>query len=104
RVRLTRNGLAVITLDQPIEDLPLIKCTEQILELPAQGAPQPGQDQWSIGMTILRALLDSIDRRIVLHVHGHEHEIRFTTTAQVRHTLRLDRYVIYTFRRIERDG
>ncbi|MFL5803850.1 MAG: hypothetical protein ACJ8CR_19170 [Roseiflexaceae bacterium] len=104
RVRLTRNGLAVITLEQPIEDLPLIKCTEQILELPAQGAPSPGQDQWSIGMTILRALLDAIDCRIVLHVHGHEREIRFMTTAHFKHTLRLDRYVIYTFRRIARDG
>jgi hypothetical protein len=104
RVRLTRNGLAVITLDQPIDDLPLIKCTEQILELPAQGPTQPAQDQWSIGMTILRALLDSIDRRIVLQIHGREREIRFTTTAQFKHSLRLDRYVIYTFRRIVRDG
>src|SRR6266545_2560676 len=35
RIRLTRNGLALITLDQPFEDLSLISCTEQILELPA---------------------------------------------------------------------
>ena len=35
RIRLTRNGLAVITLDQPFEDISLIACTEQILELPA---------------------------------------------------------------------
>jgi hypothetical protein len=103
RVRLTRNGLAVITLEQSFEDLPLIQCTEQILELPAHGAPT-AQDQWSIGMTILRAFLDAIDQRITLNVHGHEHEIRFTTTAQFKHTLRLDRYVIYTFRKIERDG
>ncbi len=106
RVRLTRNGLAVITLEQSIEDLPLIGCTEQILELPTHGAPLPAQNQnqWSIGMMILRALLDAIDRRIVLHVHGQTHEIRFTTNAQFKHTLRLDRYVIYGIRRIMRGG
>ena len=30
RIRLTRNGLAVITLDQSFEDISLIACTEQI--------------------------------------------------------------------------
>jgi hypothetical protein len=104
RVRLTRNGLAVITLEQSIEDLPLISGTELILELPSQGAPIPTQNQWSIGMMILRALLDAIDRRIELQVHGQRHEIRFTTKVQFKHTLRLDRYVIYAFRRIMRDG
>jgi hypothetical protein len=104
RVRLTRNGLAVITLDQPFEGIRLIECTEQILELPARSAQPAAQDQWSIGMTILRAFLDAIDQRVVLNVHGQEREIRFTTTAQFKHSLRLDRYVIYTFRRIERDG
>src|SRR5690349_3012779 len=104
RVRLTRNGLAVITLEQPFEAIPLIQCTEKILELPAHGAQPIAQDQWSIGMTILRAFLDSIDQRIALNIHGHETEIRFSTTAQFKHSLRLDRYVIYTFRRIERDG
>src|SRR6266508_1593656 len=29
RIRLTRNGLAVITLDQPFEDISLIACTQQ---------------------------------------------------------------------------
>jgi hypothetical protein len=104
RIRLTRNGLAVITLDQPLEDLPLLKCTEQILELPADGTSQATQSQWSIGMTILRAFLDAIDRRIVLHVHGRKHEIRFAPTAQFKHSLRLDRYVISMFRRIEHAG
>jgi hypothetical protein len=104
RVRLTRNGLAVITLERSFEDMPLIQCTEQILELPAHGTPPPAQDQWSIGMTILRAFLDALDQRMVLNVHGREHEIRFTTTAQFKHTLRLDRYVIYTLRKIEREG
>jgi hypothetical protein len=104
RLRLTRNGLAVITLEQPFEDLPLIRCTERVLELPPHGGAPVVQDQWSIGMTILRAFLDSIDRRMTLHVHGRDQEIHFTTTAQFKHTLRLDRYAIYTFRRIERDG
>ena len=30
--------------------------------------------------------------------------IRFTHTTQVKHTLRLDRYVIYAIKKIERDG
>jgi hypothetical protein len=104
RVRLTRNGLAEITLERSFEDMPLIQCTEQILELPTQGVTPPAQDQWSISITILRAFLDAIDQRIVLNAQGHEHEIRFTTTAQFKHTLRLDRFVIYTFRKIERAG
>ena len=41
RIRLTRNGLAVITLDQSFEDISLIACTEQILELPANGEGPP---------------------------------------------------------------
>lgn len=103
RIRLTRNGLAVITLEQPVEDLALITCTEQMLELPARGQPT-GQDQWSIGMTLLRAFLDSLDRRITLRVDDKDKVIHFKTTPHARHTVRLDRYIIYTFRRIERAG
>lgn len=103
RMRLTRNGLAVVTLDQPFECTPLIGCTEQVLELPARGQPQI-QDQWAIGMAILRAFLDTLDSQIAVRVDDRDRAIRFTTTVQARHSVRLDRYIIYTFRRIERDG
>jgi hypothetical protein len=103
RVRLTRNGLAVITLEQSFEDIPLIACTEQVLELPSHSQP-PAQDQWSLGMTILQVFLDSIDRKLTLKAHGGDVTIHFTTTERSRHTVRLDRYIIYTFRRIERGG
>jgi hypothetical protein len=104
RIRLTRNGLAVITLEQQLDDLPLIGCTEQLLELPSNGEQPASQDQWSIGMMILRAFLDAIDRRIALSVHGRPMEIHFAPTAHFKHSLRLDRYVIYLLRKIERGG
>jgi hypothetical protein len=103
RIRLTRNGLAVITLEQSFEDIALIACTEQVLELPSHSRPS-AQDQWSLGMIILRVFLDSIDRRMTLRSHNENLAIHFTTTEQARHTVRLDRYIIYTFRRIERNG
>jgi hypothetical protein len=104
RIRITRNGLAEIVLEQAFEDIPLIGCTEQVLEMPTHSQSPAVQDQWSLGMTILQAFLEAIDRQIALHVHGRDHVIEFMTTPRSQHTLRLDRYVIYSFRRIEREG
>jgi hypothetical protein len=105
RIRLTRNGLAVITLDQSFEDLSLIACTEQILELPAHGEQPAAHDQWAIAKSILDAFLDALGHRIALQLGSGRHRaIHFTHDNQVKHTLRLDRYVIYTFKKIERDG
>lgn len=104
RLRLTRNGLAVVTLDQPIDDLPLIACTEQVLELPGHGKKPANQDQWAIGMTILAAFLDAIDCKMTIPAGDQVHTIGFTTHPQAAHTLRLDRYVIYMLRRVECDG
>ena len=105
RIRVTRNGLALITLDQPFEQISLVSCTEQILELPAHAEQPAAHDQWSIAMAILDAFLNALERRITLHLGDDERIIHFATTAQhVKHSLRLDRYVVYTFRRIERDG
>ena len=105
RIRLTRNGLAVITLDQSFEDISLIACTEQILELPAHGEQAAAHDQWTIAMSILDAFLDALGHQIRLSTGtGAGHIIRFTHTSQVEHTLRLDRFVIYAIKKIERDG
>lgn len=104
RVRISRNGLAVITLEQELENLPLIGCTEHVLELPMQGKKPAAQDQWSIGMSILPAFLDAINRQITLRIGERDQVIRFADKPRDEHTLRLDRYVIYTFRRIEQDG
>jgi hypothetical protein len=104
RIRLTRNGLAVITLDQSFDDISLIACAEQILELPAHGERLAGHDQWTVALSIVEAFLDALGRRLVLRVDGSERAIRFTAPAPVKHTLRLDRYVVASFRRIARDG
>jgi hypothetical protein len=105
RIRLTRNGLAVITLDQPFEDISLIACTEQILELPQHGEQAAAHDQWTIAMSILDAFLDALGHQIRLYVGaGAGSIIRFTHTTQVKHTLRLDRFVVYAIKKIERDG
>jgi hypothetical protein len=105
RIRLTRNGLAVITLEQPFEDIPLVSCTEQILELPAHGQQPATHDQWTIAMSILDAFLEALGRQIILHLsHGADRVIHFTNTTQVKHTLRLDRYVIYALKKVERNG
>jgi len=105
RIRLTRNGLAVITLDQSFEDISLIACTEQILELPEHGEQPAAHDQWTIAMSILNAFLDAIGHQIRLYVgDGPGNIIRFTHTSQVEHTLRLDRFVVYAIKKIERDG
>ena len=105
RIRLTRNGLAVITLDQPFEDISLISCTEQILELPAQGQQPAAHDQWTIAMSILDVFVNALGRQIRLQLgSGQEKVIHFTNTTQAMHTLRLDRYVIYSFKKVERDG
>jgi hypothetical protein len=105
RIRLTRNGLAVITLDQPFEDISLIACTEQILELPEHGEQPAAHDQWTIAMSILNAFLDAIDHQIKLHTGaGAGSCVHFTHTTQVKHTLRLDRFVVYAIKKIERDG
>jgi hypothetical protein len=105
RIRLTRNGLAVITLDQSFEDISLIACTEQILELPEHGEQPAAHDQWTIAMSILNAFLDAIGHQIRLYVgDGAGNIIRFTHTSQVEHTLRLDRFVVYAIKKIERDG
>ena len=104
RIRLTRNGLAVITLDQPFENLSLIECTEQILELPAQGQQPLKHDQWTIAMVILETFLSALGNRMVLHLGDRQRSIKFTTPKQTGHSLRLDRYVIYSFQKIEIDG
>jgi hypothetical protein len=107
RIRLTRNGLVVITLDQSFEDISLIQCTEQILELPAHGEQPAAHDQWTIAKTILDAFLDALGHQITIRVGADAAEelvIRFTHDTQVNHTIRLDRYVIYSFKKIERDG
>jgi hypothetical protein len=105
RIRLTRNGLAVITLDQPFEDISLIACTEQILELPAHGEQPAAHDQWTIAMTILDAFLDALSHQIRLYVDDAPSKlIRFTHTTQAKHTVRLDRFVVYALKKIERDG
>jgi hypothetical protein len=105
RIRLTRNGLAVITLDQPFEDISLIACTEQILELPAHAEQPAAHDQWTIAMSILDAFLDALGHQIRLYVgSGAGTVIRFTHTTEAKHTLRLDRFVVYAIKKIERDG
>ena len=58
----------MITLDQPFEDISLIACTEQILELPAHGEQPAAHDQWTIAMSILDAFLDALGHQITLHV------------------------------------
>src|SRR5215216_1601752 len=104
RIRLTRNGLAVITLDQPFEDISLITCTEQILELPEHGEQPAAHDQWTIAMSILNAFLDAIDHQIKLPSGEGTRSVHFTHTTQVKHSLRLDRFVVYAIKKIERDG
>src|SRR6476469_1653542 len=105
RIRLTRNGLAVITLDQSFEDISLIACTEQILELPEHGEQPAAHDQWTIAMSMLDAFLDAIGHQIRLHAgEGAGSSVHFTHTTEVKHTLRLDRFVVYAIKKIERDG
>lgn len=104
RLRLTRDGLAVITLEEKLEHVPLITCAEHILELPSRSSPQGTQDQWTIGMTILTAFLDAIGRRFTFHPAHGELAVRFSEIARVKHTLRLDRYVVFTLRRVEHAG
>ncbi len=105
RIRLTRNGLAVITLDQPFEDISLIACTEQILELPEHGEQPAAHDQWTIAMSILNAFLDAIGHQIRLQTGaGTGSSVHFTHTTQVKQSLRLDRFVVYAIKKIERDG
>ncbi|MEO7909095.1 MAG: hypothetical protein ABIV47_05540 [Roseiflexaceae bacterium] len=102
RIRLTRNGLALITLEQPFEDISLIACTEQILELPEHGEQPAAHDQWTIAMSILNVFLDAIDHQIKLPTGAGS--IHFTHTTQVKHSLRLDRFVVYAIKKIERAG
>jgi hypothetical protein len=104
RIRVTRNGLAVITLEQPFEDISLVACTEQILELPARGEQPAAHDQWTIALSIVEAFLDALGRQITLELEAGPRTIRFTAPAAPKHTLRLDRYVVYALRRVERDG
>lgn len=104
RIRLTRNGLALITLEQPFERLSLIACAEQILELPAHGATPPAHDQWMIAMSVLEALLEALGGSLTVRRDQTTQTIRFTTQQQFAHTVRLDRYVIYSLRKIERAG
>lgn len=102
-LRLTRNGLAVITLEQPLEDLSLLACTEQVLEL-AEGNQSFAQDQWTLGMVVLNAFLDAIGRTIRVECKPTHQTVRFATSAHAPHSLRLDRYIVYSFGRFERDG
>ena len=56
-------------------------------------------------MSILDAFLDAIDHQIRLQVgDGTSRIIRFTHTTQVKHTLRLDRFVVYAIKKFERDS
>jgi hypothetical protein len=104
RIRLTRNGLAVITLEQAFEDIPLIVCAGQTLELPPQGERPAAHDQWTIGLSIVEALLDALGRQISLQIDGLERTLHFTEPVTVKHTLRLDRYVIAVWHRVTRAG
>ena len=48
---------------------------------------------------------DAIDHQIRLQVgDGTSRIIRFTHTTQVKHTLRLDRFVVYAIKKFERDS
>jgi hypothetical protein len=104
RIRLTRNGLALITLEQSFEDISLVECVEQILELPAHGDRQAAHDQWTIALSVLEAFLDALGRRITLRLDDGQRVIHFSAPSEPKHSLRLDRYVIYSFRKVERDG
>lgn len=103
--RLTRNGLAVVMLEHDLDNLPLLSCAEHVLELTPAGTPHAnGQDQWWLGHSVLQALLDAIGRCIVVRHHDTTATIRFADEASTSRTLRLDRYMIYSLRRIERGG
>jgi hypothetical protein len=104
RLRLTRNGLAVVTLEQPLDDTPLLECAERVLELRADGRPR-AQDQWVLGFKILQLFLEAIDHQITICVDGMEPvDIHFVPDAREQVSLRLDRYVIYSAHRITEDG
>lgn len=112
RIRLTRNGLAVVTLEQPIDQEPLIAWSERVLELQASHAMHEptaaspiDQDQWSLGMLILDAFLDSIGRCMPIHLSETQRaQVHFGRPHSAHHTIRLDRYVIYMLRSVQRDG
>lgn len=104
KVRLSRNGLVVITLEDTLENVSLVSCAERVLELPPRGQPAQPQDQWSLGMTILSAFLDSIDRQLTIGSGEQMRIVHFTEFANVRHTLRLDRFVIYMLRSVASHG
>lgn len=104
RLRLTRNGLATITLDLGLDHMPLLRCTEQVLEIADRAADCGPQDQWALGILMLQAFLDAIDRQISVEIHGRARVVHFLETSRVKHTLRLDRYVIYALREIRYSG
>jgi hypothetical protein len=106
RFRFTRNGLAVVTLSRDLDNLPLIACVEQMLELQSgMAGPTPRvQDQWWLGRELLQALLDALERRIVLRQGGKTITIRFTDQPSGERPLHLDRYIIYSLRGVRRGG
>jgi hypothetical protein len=104
RVRLTRNGLAVVTLEQQVEDESLIGCVERVLELGPDGPPG-AQGQWDLGFLLLRLLFESIGWQLTVRIGGAAPAtIRFAQQPSELPSLRLDRYVIYKARRITRAG
>lgn len=110
QIRLTRNGLAVVTLEQPIDQEPLIAWSERVLELQSshamhEPAPSIDQDQWSLGMLILDAFLDSIGRCMPIQLSEEQStQIHFGQPHSAHHTIRLDRYVIYLLRSVQVNG
>lgn len=103
RVRLTRNGLAVVMLERPLQHVSLIQCVEQMLELRGTQSARGVQDQWWLGYTVLQSLLDSLERKLTIAVDGRQKELHFANDPSTMRALRLDRYVIYSLQRIERD-
>ncbi|HEU5088626.1 MAG TPA: hypothetical protein VFT99_14320 [Roseiflexaceae bacterium] len=104
RIRLTRNGLAVIMLEQAIEDESLIGCVERVLELRTTSEPGP-QGQWKLGFLLLTMFLEALGQQLVIAAHGRAAvTIAFARQPADLPSLRLDRYVIYKARSITCNG
>jgi hypothetical protein len=102
RLRFTRNGLAVVILERPLESVPLVGCVEQMLELSAACDGPRVQDQWLIARVLLQSLLESIGWKIVLRQGNTIIPIHFGAEPRGSRPLQLDRYVIYSLRDMRR--